>query len=325
MGKKKKVNEILVGVTAVVAKRKALAELPDFLDKLPVDADGVEIDYDEVEAALLRTFDWAEEELNAMGFESDIDDITQDVIDSFLGVEEEPEQEGDMYGHQYHQKISRDGRISIDGIWRDKYTFPGKGPDYGNTITFVFPDGGYVFNVRNTSARGWGPAGMKFQPGGGLGTTPGMELYHSIGRKAPYVDMYFSKDPGYDNNEYNTGEVETEPIDRFKTQEIPWGGDQNDPDHDRTWWSKPHGGDYEYWHRKFPLERWIDDEPHGFTAIFSDGNRLKVPNSKKMAMGPGSSKYRPQDAGERDPRKMHPKVVAPKDSRADSVRIVFDR
>ena len=194
MGKKKKINELLVGATAVVAKREALRKLDGFLDGLPVDANGVEIDYDEVRAALLRSFDWMEEELNALGFSGDIDDITQDVIDDILGLEDEPDQEGDMYGHLYHQEIKRDGRISIDGIWRDKYTFPGKGPDYGERITFVFDDGDIVFNVRNTSSRAYGPAGMKFQPGGGLGTTEGMELYHSIGRKAPKVDMYFSRD-----------------------------------------------------------------------------------------------------------------------------------
>lgn len=324
MAKKRKVNELSVGVTAVVAKRKALADLDGFLDKLPEDPNGIKIDYDEVRAAFLRVFDYAEEEIKGLGFSSDIDDITQDVIDSILGPPEEPEGPTEMYGHTFHQRIKRDGRISIDSIWRDKYTFPGKGPDYGSKVTFVFRDG-VVFHVTNTSARAWGPAGMKFQPGGGLGTTPGMELYHAIGRSSPWVDFYYSKDPNYNMEEYSTGEVIEEPVNKYRTVEIEWGGDAEDPNHDRMWWSKPHGGDYEFWHRKFPLPQWIDDEPKGFTAHFSDGTKLNVPNSKEMAMGAGSAKYRPQDIGEMDPRKMHPSVVAPQDSAATWVRIVFNQ
>jgi len=69
------------------------------------------------------------------------------------------------------------------------------------------------------------------------------------------------------------------------------------------------------------LPGWVDDEPRELEFIFNDGTRFTAPNSQKMAMGPGSMKYRPEDPGEGDPRKQHPKVCASKDSVASAVYV----
>ena len=88
-----------------------------------------------------------------------------------------------------------------------------------------------------------------------------------------------------------------------------WGGRANDPDHDRCWWTKIHGGDYDQWSRKFPLPGEFDDRAMCYEFRFSDGQSLLVPNTTRMAMNSNGPKYRPQD-GNREPCKDHPKIGA---------------
>jgi hypothetical protein len=93
---------------------------------------------------------------------------------------------------------------------------------------------------------------------------------------------------------------------------IHWDGNpkENSESRDRTWWTKIHGGNYNIWHRKFPLPRWIDDKPRRLEFKFSDGSKFSVPDSTKMRMNPTGPKYNPEKSGERDPRKRHPNIAA---------------
>lgn len=93
---------------------------------------------------------------------------------------------------------------------------------------------------------------------------------------------------------------------------VHWGGDPNETseDRDRTWWTKIHGGSWPHWHRKFPLPGWVDDRSYRLEFVFSDGEIFTVYDSRKMAMNPNGPKYRPEEHGEADPRKQHPKIGA---------------
>ena len=93
---------------------------------------------------------------------------------------------------------------------------------------------------------------------------------------------------------------------------VHWGGDPNEDSEsrDRTWWTKIHGGSWPHWHRKFPLPGWVDDRSHRLEFVFSDGEIFIVHDSRKMAMNPNGPKYRPEERGESDPRKQHPKIGA---------------
>ena len=93
---------------------------------------------------------------------------------------------------------------------------------------------------------------------------------------------------------------------------VHWGGDPNETSEsrDRTWWTKIHGGNWPHWHRKFPLPGWVDDKSYRLEFVFSDGQRFDVYDSRKMAMNPNGPKYRPEESGETDPRKQHPKIGA---------------
>jgi len=93
---------------------------------------------------------------------------------------------------------------------------------------------------------------------------------------------------------------------------VHWGGDPNETSEsrDRTWWTKIHGGSWPHWHRKFPLPGWVDDRSYRLEFVFSDGEIFTVYDSRKMAMNPNGPKYRPEEHGENDPRKQHPKIGA---------------
>lgn len=93
---------------------------------------------------------------------------------------------------------------------------------------------------------------------------------------------------------------------------VHWGGNPNETSEsrDRTWWTKIHGGSWPHWHRKFPLPGWVDDQSYRLEFVFSDGEIFTVYDSRKMAMNPNGPKYRPEEHGEADPRKQHPKIGA---------------
>ncbi len=93
---------------------------------------------------------------------------------------------------------------------------------------------------------------------------------------------------------------------------VQWGGNPNETSEsrDRTWWTKIHGNSWPYWHRKFPLPGWVDDRSYSLEFVFSDGEIFIVPDSRKMAMNSNGPKYRPEEHGETDPRKQHPKIGA---------------
>lgn len=56
------------------------------------------------------------------------------------------------------------------------------------------------------------------------------------------------------------------------------------------------------------MDRSIDDDCAEYEFTFSSGRTFVVPNSCKMAMDEHGPKYRPEDPGEADPRKKHPKI-----------------
>ena len=91
---------------------------------------------------------------------------------------------------------------------------------------------------------------------------------------------------------------------------VTWGGNPNTSGDNRdvTWWTKIHGETWPYWHRKFPLPRWLDDKSYSIEFVFSDGVKFYVPNSRQMAMDANGPKYMPEQPGEIDPRKKHPKI-----------------
>ena len=93
---------------------------------------------------------------------------------------------------------------------------------------------------------------------------------------------------------------------------VQWVGNPNETSEsrDRTWWTKIHGGSWPHWHRKFPLPLWVDDRSYSLEFVFSDGEVFLVPDSRKMAMNSDGPKYRPEEHGETDPRKQHPKIGA---------------
>ncbi len=93
---------------------------------------------------------------------------------------------------------------------------------------------------------------------------------------------------------------------------VNWGGNPNETSEsrDRTWWTKIHGGNWPHWHRKFPLPGWVDDKSYRLEFVFSDGETFNVYDSRKLAMNPNGPKYRPEESGETDPRKQHPKIGA---------------
>lgn len=93
---------------------------------------------------------------------------------------------------------------------------------------------------------------------------------------------------------------------------VAWGGNPNETsdNRDRTWWTKIHGGSWPHWHRKFPLPGWVDDQPYRLEFVFSDGATFNVSNSTKMEMNANGPKYVPEDPGESDSRKQHPKIGA---------------
>lgn len=97
---------------------------------------------------------------------------------------------------------------------------------------------------------------------------------------------------------------------------IQWRGNPHETreSRDRTWWTKIHGSPYEHWHRKFPLPRWIDDQPRRLEFVFSDGAEFSAADSTRMWMKPTGPKYKPEEAGERDSRKRHPKIAAARDA-----------
>lgn len=91
---------------------------------------------------------------------------------------------------------------------------------------------------------------------------------------------------------------------------IHWGGNPNasGDNRDVTWWTKIHGETWPYWHRKFPLPRWLDDKAYRIRFEFSDGVKFTVYNSQRMEMDSNGPKYMPEQPGEIDPRKQHPKI-----------------
>lgn len=93
---------------------------------------------------------------------------------------------------------------------------------------------------------------------------------------------------------------------------VHWGGNHNETSEsrDRTWWTKIHGGSWPHWHYKFPLPGWVDDRSYRLEFVFSDGEIFTVYDSRKMAMNSNGPKYRPEEHGESDPRKQHPKIGA---------------
>jgi hypothetical protein len=93
---------------------------------------------------------------------------------------------------------------------------------------------------------------------------------------------------------------------------VHWGGNPNETSEsrDRTWWTKIHGASWPHWHRKFPLPGWVDDRSYRLEFVFSDGEIFTVDDSRKMAMNPNGPKYRPEEHGENDPKKQHPKIGA---------------
>ena len=107
-----------------------------------------------------------------------------------------------------------------------------------------------------------------------------------------------------------TAKTETEEESEWTT--VRWGGNPNETseNRDRTWWTKIHGSEWPYWHRKFPLPRWVDDAPYRLEFQFSDGSTFYVSNSTRMEMDSNGPKYVPEDHAEIDPRKKHPKIGA---------------
>lgn len=93
---------------------------------------------------------------------------------------------------------------------------------------------------------------------------------------------------------------------------VTWGGNPNETsdDRDRTWWTKIHGSQSPDWHRKFPLPGWVDDARYSLEFEFSDGSTFFVSDSTRMQMDPDGPKYVPEESGESDPRKQHPKMGA---------------
>lgn len=91
---------------------------------------------------------------------------------------------------------------------------------------------------------------------------------------------------------------------------VNWGGNPNASGNNRdvTWWTKIHGETWPYWHRKFPLPRWLDDRAYRVKFEFSDGVTFNVSNSQRMEMDANGPKYMPEQPGEPDPRKQHPKI-----------------
>lgn len=125
-------------------------------------------------------------------------------------------------------------------------------------------------------------------------------------------------------NEPSEQQESTEPSEPAgEVIKIHWEGDPNETSEsrDRTWWTKIHGGSYEHWHRKFPLPRWIDDRPRRLEFTFSDGATFSVSDSTKMYMKPTGPKYKPEEHGERDPRKQHPKIGAERDATPTWVKL----
>jgi len=107
--------------------------------------------------------------------------------------------------------------------------------------------------------------------------------------------------------------VDTEEDTASDWTKVQWGGDPNETSEsrDRTWWTRVHGSACnDHWHRKFPLPRWVDDEPHRLEFVFSDGATFNVSNSTRMEMDSIGPKYVPEKAGEPDSRKQHPKIGA---------------
>ncbi|BDD86451.1 hypothetical protein [Desulfofustis limnaeus] len=104
---------------------------------------------------------------------------------------------------------------------------------------------------------------------------------------------------------------------------IQWRGNPHETSEsrDRTWWTKIHGSPYEHWHRKFPLPRWIDDRPRRLEFVFSDGEEFSAADSTKMWMKPTGPKYKPEEPGERDSRKRHPKIAAARDATPDWAKL----
>ena len=80
-----------------------------------------------------------------------------------------------------------------------------------------------------------------------------------------------------------------------------------DSDHDRLCWTKITGTTEKWW-RKFPLPKWVDDNCEAFDFRFSSGRTFSVPNSCGMSMDSNGPKYRPEEHGESNPKKQHPKI-----------------
>jgi hypothetical protein len=142
---------------------------------------------------------------------------------------------------------------------------------------------------------------------------------------AELVEKYneLNEDKEKPENEAETTDPKEEATDTENTAEttddtaaqwtvVQWGGNPNETSEsrDRTWWTKVHGEACDHWHRKFPLPQWVDDKPRRLEFVFSDGATFNVSNSTRMEMDSIGPKYKPEDPGEHDPNKQHPKIGA---------------
>lgn len=224
--------------------------------------------------------------------------------------------EGPLFGYKYKTRVLNSGEQmshrdtsgnNREPTKQDIFRPKGCGRNYGGNIMVIWSDGDTMI-VPDAGSRHYHGAWddkRKWQPGCGDGTTPLCEVYARVGSHPEWMDIYSNYVPSEDDTE--------NPVDdEWKT--IEWGGDPSlgwdgHDSRDRTWWTKIHGSHSTPWSRKFPLPKDVE-EASSLEFEFSDGSFLHVRNPKKMAMHAGGPKYRPEEPGENDPRKQHPKVGA---------------
>lgn len=154
-------------------------------------------------------------------------------------------------------------------------------------------------------------------------TTSGLteELVKAIQQAEAEVAPETAESAAADADAQQTKSAETDNDDAGWTT-VHWGGNPNasGDNRDVTWWTKIHGETWPYWHRKFPLPRWLDDKAYGIKFEFSDGVTFTVYSSMGMEMDANGPKYMPEQPNEIDPRKKHPKIGVLLHTKPDWVR-----
>jgi len=311
MSDKKKVSTLAISIAILSARIGLERELDRVWDNLILDSNGPEVDKDDFKELAWRYFDNAVDGVKSLV--GDLPLVTEDDLEP-----EEPEgPEEPMFGYKYVTKVPNSGEKmshrdtndpSKEQTFQDIFRPPGCGRNYGGKIMCIWSDGEtmLVSDAGDRHYHGAWDDKRKWQPGCGDGTTALCEAYAKVGTHPEWMKIY--------HNEIGKDKPGDQPTESDEWRTIRWGGDQSlgfggHDSRDRTWWTKIHGSHSTPWSRKFPLPKEVEGWP-GIQFEFSDGSSLYVPNPKKMAMNTNGPKYRPEEPGEGDSRKQHPKVGA---------------